>query len=84
MITTFILLFFANFVRFWISFLPYGSLPTEVSTALAYFISVARSLNVIVPVWTALHIAYLLMLIELAIMLFKILQWLYLKIWGSR
>jgi len=84
MITTFFLYIFNAFVNFLVSFLPNGNLPTEVTSAFAYFVGVMNSFSYVIPVATLFQAFALVVAVDLAIMLWHFINWIIRKIPGMQ
>jgi len=84
MISTFFLSIFYSFVNFLVSFLPSGSLPSGVSTAVTYFWGVVNTFSYLLPLDTLLQALLVVFAFEFAIMLWAFLNWIIRKIPGMQ
>jgi hypothetical protein len=84
MITTFFLQLLYSFVNFLVALLPNGNLPTQITTAFAYFVSVANTFSYVVPIGTLLAALAILIAVDGAIMLWHFFNWVIRKIPGMQ
>jgi len=82
MIVTFILQIAYAFINFLIGFLPVGSLPPQITTALTYFVGVINSFNFLFPIDTLITVLGISISFELAVVFFHFINWVYHKIRG--
>jgi hypothetical protein len=82
MITTFILTLFNSFLSFLLQFLPTGTLPSGLVSAIGYFWSAINSFSYIFPVGTLLLALLFLVAFDFAIVFWHFIQWVIRKIPG--
>lgn len=84
MISTFFLSIFYGFVSLIVGFLPTGSLPAGVSTAVSYFWGVMQTFSYLIPLDTVLQAVILVFAFEFALLLWSFLNWIIRKIPGMQ
>lgn len=84
MITTFLLTISYGFVNLILGFLPIGSLPVGVSTAVTYFWGVMQTFSYLLPLDTILQATLVVFGFEAALLLWAILNWIIRKIPGMQ
>lgn len=82
MITSFILVLFNGFVSFLLSFLPSGSLPEGIHTAIVYFWGIMNSFSYIIAMDALLSALLVVLAFDLAVWLWHVFQWILRKIPG--
>lgn len=84
MITTFFLTIFYSFVNLIVGFLPVGSLPSAVNTAIVYFWGVMQTFSYVVPVDTLLQAILVVFVFDFAVLLWHFINWIIRKIPGMQ
>jgi len=82
MITAFFLNIFYSLIIFLLGLLPVGSLPSDITTSLAYIVGVMNTFNYFFPIGALFSVLALSISFELAIMVFHFANWIYHKIRG--
>ena len=80
MIVSFILTVVFGFISYLISFLPVGELPSGISTALTYISGVMNTFNWFFPLDSLFVVLSIAITFELAVVAFKLVEWVYHKI----
>jgi len=80
MITSFLLQIVFTFLNFLISFLPVGSLPSGIPTAITYIAGVMNTFNWFFPLDTLFAVLAIAVAFEVAIIVFHFVEWVYHKI----
>jgi len=84
MIVTFFLIVGYNFYVFLLGFLPSGTLPSGITSAVSYFVSLMYRFNAVLPIDTLFQVVGAFVAFEAAVFLFNLLQWIYHQVWGSK
>jgi len=84
MISTFFLTIFYGLVSLLVSFLPTGVLPTQISTAFAYFWGVANSFSYVIPMDTLLKVVVLAIAFDGILLIWWFINWIIRKIPGMQ
>jgi len=84
MIITFLITLLSVFMQFLINILPTGSLPSGISAAITYFVSVMYRFNALLPVDTLFQVVGAFVVFEAGVFGFRFIQWIYHQIWGSK
>jgi len=84
MISTAILTFLNSFLQFLLGFLPSGSLPTEIATAINYFVGIVNSFSYVIPVATLFQAFAVVVSVDVAILLWHLFNWVIRKIPGMQ
>jgi len=84
MISTFFLSTFNSFVGLLLGLLPTGHLPADVATAITYFWYVVNSFSYVFPVGALLSALLVILAFDLAMLLWKMINWIIKKIPGMQ
>jgi len=84
MITNFLLSILSAFVNGVVSFLPVGSLPTEISSALATMWGYVNLFSYVVAVDTLIQVVGLVLVFDLVVMAWHFINWIIRKIPGMQ
>jgi len=82
MITTFLLTSFYSLIGLLLGILPTGHLPTQITTAFAYFFGVANTFTYIVPIYTLMQAMLVVLAFDGAVVLWHFANWIIRKIPG--
>jgi putative flippase GtrA len=82
MITGIILTIFYSFVNLLFALLPSGHLPTQISSAFAYFMGVVNSFSFVVPVDTLIQAALVVLAFDGAMLVWYFVNWIIRKVPG--
>jgi len=84
MIVTILLNLFDLVVGSLLNLLPSGSLPTEISTGVNYFVGVVNTFSYVIPVATLFEAFALVVSVDLAILVWHFINWTIRKIPGMQ
>jgi len=82
MITTFLLTILYSLLNLLVGFLPIGSLPAPISSALTYFVGILNTFNFFFPIDTLLTVLVFAVGFHAIIYLYHLINWIYHKIRG--
>jgi len=84
MISTFFLTIFYSLVSLLVGFLPSGVLPSQITSAFAYFIGIANSFSYVIPMDTLLQVVVLALAYDGVLFIWWFINWIIRKIPGMQ
>jgi len=84
MIVTLLLTILNSFLGFMLGFLPNGTLPTGITTAVSYFVGLANSFSYVIPVQTLFQAFVVVVGVDIAILAWHLMNWVIRKIPGMQ